>query len=397
MKKITLIKVILALAPLMMALPFAMDIYVPAVPKIATQFHISDATMQLTLNLFMLMSGITQLFVGPLTDRWGRRPIVFLCALIFSVGCLVCAYSTSISLLLVGRLIEAVGACGMMTLGFTIAKDLYSDTKLAKIYSILNGIISFSPMFAPSIGGFLDIHFGWPSTFKSLLIIPVISLLFYFWLLPETCEKRTKKLAIKTISFTYKTILSNKVFLLYTIATAIGLSYLFLFCAMSPIILIKLLHIPEAHFGYYFCFMGFSFFIGSVFSVFILEKLKIYKTTLLGFIITLIGGTIMLLCHLVYGLSLGGFIFPMVLIGIGGTLSMGAGSAGLMHPFNSDAGSASALSGSFRFFFAAIVGLVTAKHIHSALPLALASLLFSIIGIIVFKTKQKILQFQEAS
>ena len=143
--------------------------------------------------------------------------------------------------------------------------------------------------------------------------------------------------------------------------------------------------------------MGLSFFIGSIFSVLMLEKLKIYKTMLLGFIITLIGGAIMLLCHLTYGLSISGFIFPMVLIGIGGTLSMGAGSAGLMHPFNNDAGSASALSGAFRFFFAGIVGLVIAKHIHSALPLAFASLLFSIVGIVIFKKKKKLLQFQKTA
>ena len=323
MRKISVFKTILALAPLMMALPFAMDIYVPAVPKIATQFHISDAMMQLTLNLFMLVSGITQLFIGPLTDQFGRRPITALCILIFSIGCLICAYSLSITTLLTGRLIEAVGACGMMMLGFAIAKDLYNDTALAKIYSVLNGIIAFSPMLAPSIGSFLDIHFGWPTTFQSLLIISIIAAFLYFYLLPETCPKQKRITINKTLFRTYYLILINPTFLYYTFATAIGLSYLFLFCTMSPIILIKLLHIPEAHFGYYFCFMGFSFFIGSILSVLILERLKIYKTTLLGFIITLLGGAIMLIWHALYGLTLNAFILPMVLIGIGGTLSMG--------------------------------------------------------------------------
>ena len=307
-KRITLPITLLALAPLMMALPFAMDIYVPAVPRISALFHISDAVMQLTLNLFMLVSGIMQLVIGPLSDAYGRRSVTLLSIVIFSIGCLTCAASTSITQLILGRFIEAVGACGMMVLGFAIARDLYADTKLAKVYSILNGLIAFSPMFAPFIGSFLDIHFGWPMTFESLLVFSILAVLLYFPLLPETCLPAQRQPITRRIFINYSKIFLTPIFFFYSLAASIGLSYLFIFCATSPVILIKLLHIPEADFGYYFCFMGLSFFIGSIVSVLVVGWLKIYRTVMLGFMITLIGGISMAVWYYNTGLTLNNFI-----------------------------------------------------------------------------------------
>ena len=376
--------VLLALCPLVIALPFAMDIYVPAVPRITSVFHVSDAKMQLTLNLFMIVSGLTQLFVGPIADRFGRKSIALLSVFIFSAGCLICAYANSFSMLIFGRLIQAIGSCSLMMLGFAIARDYYTGTKLAVTYSYMNGAISFSPMFAPFIGSFLDIDFGWPSTFESLLVISIMALVFYFPLLSESLPS-SKRLPLSFEVFTtYKRILKNKTFLFFTMANAIGLSYLFIFCATSPVLLIKMLHIPEKDYGFYFCFMGVSFLLGSFISVRVLKRFGIYRTVLIGFAITLLGGFIMLNWYLITGLTVNSFIWPMLLIGVGGTLCMGAGNAGAMIPFGDEAGTASALLGALKFGFAGIIGLVIAKSVHTVLPLALPAIIFSVVGLACF-------------
>lgn len=384
MQKKSLFKILIALAPLSLALPFAMDIYVPAIPHITKEFHTTPAIMQLTLNLFMLFSGIAQLFIGPLTDRYGRRRCVFSLIVIFTLGTLLCSLATGVTSLIFGRLIQAFGSCGLIVLSFTIARDLLDGTQLAQCYSLLNGIISFSPMFAPFIGAYLDLHFGWQATFEVLFVISILASLCYFIILKESWpESKRIKINLKLLLH-YANFSRNKIFLLYTFSAAFGLSYLFIFCATSPIILISLLHVPEYNYGYYFCFMGISFFLGSLFSAYIVDKIGIYNTVKLGFIISFIGGLIMALWYTIGGLSVGNYVIPMILIGIGGTCSMGAGSAGSVTPYKDQAGLASSFSTAIRFFFNALIGLIISQHINSSLPLALPSIVFSLIGLVLF-------------
>ena len=229
MQKHSLTRALVALAPMGLALPVAMDIYVPAIPHITHQFHTSTAVMQLTLNLFMLFSGIAQAFIGPVTDRYGRRTTSFSLIAIFIIGTLYCAMATNVTALIMGRLIQAFGSCGMLVLSFTIARDLFEGVKLAQCYSLLNGIISFSPMFAPFIGSYLDIHYGWPATFEALLIIAIVAFTHYFFLLKETWPQEKRVPINKKLITHYRTFSQNPIFLLYTMASAMGLSYLLYF------------------------------------------------------------------------------------------------------------------------------------------------------------------------
>ena len=394
-KKISIIKVLLALGPMALALPLAMDIYVPAIPSLTQLFHTTPGIMQLTLNLFMLFSGIMQLFIGPIADHFGRRSISFVLIAIFACGCILSAASHSMSGLIIGRLIQAIGSCGMLVLSFTIARDLFDGTQLAQSYSFLNGIISFSPMFAPFIGSLLDIKYGWQATFEALIVVAAIAFINYFFLLKETWPKKNRIPLQPDILKQYIKIATEPRFALYALSAGIGLIYLFLFCAISPILIMTKLGIPESHYGYYFCFMGISFLFGSMFSASIVTKIGIYKTVLLGFIITLIGGIIMLSWYLLYGLSIGNFVIPMLLIGLGGTCSMGAGSAGATIDYKKQAGIAASLSSGFRFIFAAIIGLIISRHINSTLPLSIPAIIGSIIGIILFLRYKHLLEFSD--
>ena len=380
MKKTSMLIALIALAPLVMALPIAMDIYTPAIPAITKLFNVSTATMQLTLNLFMLMSGLAQLIIGPLADRYGRRWTTFWLIILFSIGIGLCTFAHTIEMLIIGRLVEAIGSCGMLMLGFTVGRDLFTGKKLGQLYSLLNGIISFSPMLAPFIGSYLDLKWGWASTFAVLWIIAALSLLCYYSLLGETLPAKKRTPINLTIFKDYAYILKNAVFNTYTLSSAIGMSYLFIFCATSPVLLIQLLGVPVAHYGYYFCFMGISFFVGSLISAGVITRLGIYKTTALGYGLTLIGGIVMLVWYHITGLTVNCFIIPMLLIGMGGTFCLSAGSAGAVTPFDNHIGVASSLCTAFRFLFAALLGLAIANSITSVLPLAVPAVLLSLFG-----------------
>lgn len=386
MKKLSILRLTLSLAPMVMALALAMDVYVPAIPHMSHVFHVSDNIMLLTLNIFMLTAGIMQLVVGPLSDHYGRKKIAYLAVTVFAIGCVFCAISPNPFYLIASRVIQSIGSCAMLVIGNAIVRDCYQGNESAKVYSYLNGIISFSPMFAPFIGSFLDIYFGWQATFLWLLTIALWAYCSLFFTLPETASKTQRcQLDLRDIIKQYRLIFTDKRFAWYNLSTCFGLAYLYLFCALSPYLIIRELHIPESQYGLYFCFMGISFFVGSAICSSIVERLGIFNTCLIGFVISFLGGLGMAISSLVYGLTMNGFIYPMLLVGIGGTFCLGAGTGGSMAPFGEHTGAAAALGGTLRFVFASFLGyLVINDHVASTLPLGLPAIIFSLIGIAFF-------------
>lgn len=377
-------KLISALTPMVLALPLAMDIYVPAIPHLSRVFHASDSQMLMTLNLFMLSAGLMQLVIGPVSDHFGRRKISLLMILCFALGSLCCGLAVNVEQLIAYRIMQALGACGMMVLGFAMVRDHYDGEKSAKAYSFLNGMISFSPIFATFIGSYLDLYLGWSSTFWVLLLVALPALYTVgFWLDESLVPEKRSALDLKIFK-QYFLVLRNSEFIIYTLASAFGHCYLYLFCALSPYLIIRTLHIPQTQYGFYFCFMGLSILIGSFIGGSIVERLGIFKTCLVGYLLTLMGGVWMLFWYLSQGLSIHNFIYPMLLIGIGGTFCMGAGTGGSMAPFDEAKGAAAAAGGALRFLFAGVMGLLLiSKTVTSTLPLALPAIVLSLIGITV--------------
>jgi DHA1 family bicyclomycin/chloramphenicol resistance-like MFS transporter len=384
MRRLQLINLLFALV---IALPFAMDIYVPALPDMAGYFSVTPAAMQLTLTLFMFSASLMQLIIGPLSDQAGRKPILLLSIGLFGIGSVLCATSYSLASLVIYRMIQAAGCCGMMALAFAVVRDVAEGKESAIIYAYLNGIVSFSPIFAPFIGSFLDIYFGWRATFIALLVIVTWAFISIGGFLPETLEKR------KPFNFTifkeYWDIFQHPRFFYYTLISAIGVSYFYLFCSMSPYIIITVLHLPKSHYGYYFCFMGTSLLLGSFLAGKVVEHYGVYRTCLIGVILSLLGGVIMLAWHMVSGLSIANFIWPMLIIGVGGAFQLGMGTAGLMEPFQDTAGAAAGLGGALRFAFMATAGAVfIRKNIDSTLPLSLAAVGFSLLALLIMLKKK---------
>ena len=377
------------LMPLVLALPFAMDIYVPAIPGMTVYFYATPAVMQLTLNLFMLVSGMAQIFMGPLADHFGRRRLTLWLTLLFIIGCGVCAMADHISVLILGRVIQALGSCGMMVMAFTIAKDLFDGVKLAKSCSYLNMVVACSPMFAPFVGSYLHIHWGWRANFLILVLMGVVTYLLHSLLLPETTQvKQPMRFALFSV---YWQTMKDQCFLCYAAASAFGLTYIFLFCAMSPVILMTHLGVPEAQYGYYFAFMGISFLLGSMIANILVSRVGIYRTVLAGFVLSLVGGMVMFAWYALYGMSTWNFVIPMLIVGSGGSCAMSAGSAGAISHISSNTGLASSLCTGLRFSFAAVMGLLVSQHVHNTLPLSVSAVVLSCMGLVVFFAQKQYL------
>lgn len=372
MQRKNIFPTVLLLAPFILGFAIALDIYVPSIPDIRVYFSTSPGAVQLTVSLFILTTGLGQLIAGPLSDCYGRRKIIISATLIYFLGSVASVISPSMVVLILARMAQGFGACGMMVTCFAIVRDLFSGDECARIYSFLNSTIALSPLLAPSIGGYLALYFGWRAAFSFLALVAFLIVLLAFFKVKESlpCEKRVN--LSKDFLVNYKHILKSKTFNMYTLCASAGFSAFLTFFSVSPYIIIDLLGVPKQHFGIYFAAIGLIFFLGSLISAYLSKRIGTYKTALLGTVLMSLAGIFMLIWHFSFELSLFGFMGPMMIMGVGGALLMGAGAGGAIEPFPEMAGAASALFGSCQFVFAFIVSTIVLEwRVTSTLPLAL--------------------------
>ena len=375
MKNRSILGTVSILAPFVFSFAFAMDIYIPAVPQMVGIFHTSQLAVQVTLSIFMLIVGIAQLFIGPISDQYGRRKLALLSTSIYLVGSLFCALSPNIDVLIVSRAVQALGGSGMLVVALAIVRDCFSGNDSAKVYSFLNCGLATSPLFAPIIGSYLVVFFNWQAGFVFLTLLGMIILIISWFKIKETLSPENRIRVDLTLFGRYWRILRNREFIAYTISASAALSIFFTFFSSSPYIIIKLLHVSQQDFGYYFFIIGLTFFIGSLISGRIVSYFGVFKTVLIGAVIMTLAGMIMLGWYYYVGLTVANYLFPCMLAGIGGALMMGAGAGGAMEPFPDIAGSAAAVLGCIQFLSSALIGtFVMHWHVSSTIPLALTML-----------------------
>lgn len=384
MKNKTTSQLVLILTPFVFSFAFGLDIYIPIVPEMSEIFKTTPSLVQLTLSLFLLITGLGQLFVGPLTDQFGRKRILYISSCLFMIGSLFCASSTEISALILGRLISAFGACGMLVTAFALVRDLYEGEENAKIYSFLNGAIGISPTFAPILGGHLSYYFGWTSIFYFLAMIGAFAFCMSYFFIQETLQKDERVKIDSKIFKRYLSIYQNKQFLTYAIMGGFAESIFFCFFSISPFLIIEVHGIPTHDFGYYFATFGLVISLGGFLGGKLTEKVGIEKTILSGISLMLIGGLFMFAWYLYHPLSLIGFLLPMAIACTGAMFLVGSTVSVALQPFSSIAGTASAAFGSLEFGIASIVGSllmlfpVTSTKLYAIFIVILACLSFLI-------------------
>ncbi len=366
----TTLGVILILAPQIFAFAFALDIYAPSIPEIKQYFGVDQVIMQLTINAFILITGLGQLIFGPISDQIGRRKVVLFSIFLFIIGSVLCMLSWSVTCLIIARIIQAFGACGMMVSAFAIVRDLFSGDDCAKIYSDLNATIALSPLLAPLIGGYLAYWINWRAPFAFLLLLGIVIFVSAKMNINETIAPENRRNVKKEIIHDYWHILKSGHFLIYTLCASAGFAGFLTFFSSSAYIIIGLLGIPEQHFGFYFAAIGVMFFIGSIISGHSAKHLGTYKTVMLGALLMTLSGIVMLAWYYHFGLSIWGFLVPMLGMGVGGALLMGGGAGGAISPFPEMAGTASALFGSSEFVFGFVISQIVLEwQVKSTIPL----------------------------
>jgi MFS transporter, DHA1 family, multidrug resistance protein len=376
----TQILFIIYLAALSALGPFSIDTYLPSMPHIASVFGVSSVQIQLTLSLFFVSFAIAQLVWGPLSDRYGRVKILYAGLVTYIIGSFLCALSTSITILILCRVVQGIGACSCIVLGMTMIKDRYTEHAVrTKVLSIIVSTMMVAPMIAPIIGGYIFTHISWQAIFYFLVFYGVMLFMGSFFIQESHHSEHRKKLSVLELINAYRIQICHKPFLFSVLACSTNFSVMFSFIAASSFVYINIYHVPTHLFGYYFAMNAAALILGSM-SIHPLQKIM-KQNVLMTFVISIIflGSLLMLFMLNVQPNSIWSVVVPCFVMTYGvGILYPLLTSLSLGHIVE-HAGLSSSLLGTMRFALVACVCLVVGLMIHnSAVPLALIMLVLNI-------------------
>src|SRR3954453_11969791 len=166
--------------------PFAIDMYIPALPTIASDLHASTVAVQMTLMAFFIAFGLCQIVYGPVSDMIGRKPPLYFGLSVFAIGGIGCWLSPSVEWLIFFRFVQGIGAAAGMVIPRAIIRDLHTGIEATRLMSLVMLVFSVSPILAPLTGSALIVPFGWRAVFVAVTAAAVIGLVLSISLLPET-------------------------------------------------------------------------------------------------------------------------------------------------------------------------------------------------------------------
>ncbi|MDP1602408.1 MAG: multidrug effflux MFS transporter [Legionella sp.] len=336
-----LLVLILLLATLMQ---MTTDLYLPSLPAITKTFNSNDATIKLTLSIFMLGLSLSNLIYGPLSDRFGRKPPILIGVGISALGSLLCFLAPSATVLILGRFLQGIGIGCCNSVGRSLIRDLLTDTLLAKIGSYVGMVSVFIMALSPTLGGYVQHYMGWRANFLLLLLFALVIWFLMYFRLPETNKHRNPEATkLKIMGANYRILLQSKIFMGYTLCACFGCAGLVAYLTVGPFLIQDMLGFTAVEFGWMSFFLaGAIFFSGLINSQLVVKK-GISFMLMIGIFLMIGGGLIMLV------LVLSGFITMLAIMIPVAIFSMGAGFtfinafAGAFHPFPKMAGTTGAL------------------------------------------------------
>ena len=233
------------------------DLYLPAIPDMASHFHATKNHLQFTITIYLISIGVAAFFYGPLSDKIGRKPALIIGMVTGLIGCLIIFFSNSINMVIIGRLIQGLGASAGICIATSILVDTFPNKKQMTIVAgNLSMLMSLSPLIAPTIGGYLTHWFGWRSCFALLAILfGILSLLYIIFFKETISNKNPDALKPKIFIANYLLLLKNKTFLFMCICSGIALSLVIAYANIAPFIVMDHFHLSPIEFGW----IGMSF------------------------------------------------------------------------------------------------------------------------------------------
>lgn len=365
--------------------PLGINMYLPSMPGMARAFQVEFTTIQLTLSLYLAGMALGQMIIGPLSDRFGRRPVLLVGLGTFVVGSLICLVAQNVGLLILGRVVQAVGGCAGITLSRAIVRDLYGRNEVASMIGYVTMGMAVAPMIAPTVGGMLEIYFSWRACFVFLIAFGGLALCFSAWQLYETNHKRGTAVSAGELARDYGKLFRSPLFWGYTLTSSFNNATHFAFVAGASYVMIELMGRTPAEYGLYFAMVPSGYILGNFVTGRLAVRTGPNRLILAGSVVVLVGIGVMATAFAVSTFHPLALFAPMFLVGLGSGLVMPNSIAGAVSVRPELAGAAAGLSGSLQIGFGAVVAPIVGTMLTTNVwPLIAIMSICGLLGLVSF-------------
>ncbi|WP_334188371.1 multidrug effflux MFS transporter [Noviherbaspirillum sp.] len=375
--------ILLLIVTFLMLQPLSTDLYLASLPSLATGFAVPAATVQLTLSLFVIGFGGAQLIIGPLSDRYGRRPVLLWGLTLYVAASALCGFAQSIELLIAARFLQALGCCSAVVIARAIVRDAYAREDSMRVMAKVSTWLSLAPLLGPILGSYLQVAFGWRAAFAALGLLSAAVMAATFLRLPETnMHKDPQATRLSGLLVNYRIVLGAREFWVHALPGALSYGAIFAFISGSSFVLIRVLDVPTAWFGYCFAFGVSGYMAGTLVCRRLLPKAGSDGGLRIGSIVSLASG-IFFLGAVAAGVAHWSLILAAMFLTMGAHgINFPIAQSGAVSPFAQQAGTAAGLMGALYMTVAFIVGsVVGATHNGTLYPLAFIS---CALGVLIF-------------
>ncbi|WP_426233328.1 multidrug effflux MFS transporter [Pararhizobium sp. DWP3-4] len=353
--------------------PFAIDMYLPALPSIGQDLGAENHIVQLSLLAFFISFAVAQLVYGPLSDMWGRKAPLYIGIGIFALASIGCALASDIETLIAFRFLQGIGGAAGMVIPRAIVRDMHTGVQAARLMSLLMLVFSISPILAPLTGSAVIEFYGWRGVFWAVTIAAFIGLILLATQLQETRVREHRAgSGLRSAMAAYGLLLRDKNFLTLTFIGGLGISSFLVYLANSPFVLIDYYGLSPTQYSFAFSINAVSFFAVSQATGWFGERfglVRVMRIAVAAFALTMAAMAIVM--------SLGFNQLPVM----AAFLFVGYGFLGLVIPTSAVlaleehgeiAGTASSLMGTLHFVTAAVAMVIASVFFDgTAVPMAM--------------------------
>lgn len=352
-----------------------LNMFLPALPRMAEGFGVSEAQMGLAVSAYMIAAGVLQLILGPISDLLGRRRVILVALAVYALASLGAALATDFTVFLICRLVQALVLAGSVV-GLAALRDMYSTREAAGKMGTISAAMAIAPMIGPTLGGILDTLVGWRAIFGLYAGLGAIGLVLCWIDWGETRVKVRRSPAEQLAA--YRALLGSGLFWAYALCTGVSVGTFYIFLTGAPFVALESFGLSTTWVGVGLGSITGGYMIGSAVTARLAPRLGVSVLILSGRSLALAG-----LCAGA-GLFLLGVSHPLVLfgaticVGLGNGLTLSNTNAGLISVRPDLAGSAAGLSGALQLFGGAVLtGLTLPVMAAGATPLRLLALMIA--------------------
>ncbi|MDZ5697776.1 multidrug effflux MFS transporter [Chelativorans sp. M5D2P16] len=360
----------------------ATNVFLPSLPGMATYFGADYALAQLTVSFYLGATAILQLFIGPASDRFGRRPVMLFSFGVFILSTFAAIHAPTMELLLFYRLLQAFAAAGMV-LSRAVVRDTVDANEAASRIGYITMGMTVAPMVGPIIGGFLDALYGWQAAFYLMLVFGIVAFTVVYLDLGETNHQRSASMAAQFRN--YPELFRSRRFWGYAATAAFTSGGFFAFLGGGPFVATRILELSPAIYGLYFAIVTIGYAVGNFLSGRHSQSIGINRMMLIGNLIAACGMGLSIL------LFATGFHHPMSLfgptffVGLGNGITLPSALAGVVSVRPHLAGSASGLGGALQIGGGAALSVLAGAFLtvqSGPYPLLFVMLSSSLCGVV---------------